>query len=87
MKQLMSNIRSIIRPSNDALKFECSVTLFEGSQVEISKLYCISVSEDCCQAVHILMGRHILGHLIWVYTVCQSTTWGFQYIKGSLLIC
>ena len=88
MKQLMSNIRSFICPSNDALKFEFSITFFEGSQIEISKLYCISVSEDSCYLIFTAsrlypdgMPHSVAPHLGLYCLSKYPITWGFQYIR------
>ena len=64
-----------------------SIVYFKASQVEISKLGCIFVPECCFN----LSKQCILLHVIWVYTVGQSTHLGVSgiqrvKIKGTLSV-
>ena len=59
----------------DRLSRELSILYFKGFQVEISKLWCISVVKICfylCKTVHTLTKCHAMQDLIGVFTVCKS---------------
>ena len=53
-------------------KYRTAIVYFKGSQVKISKLWCISVPED---------------FFIWVLTVCQSTHLGVFRKQGVNADC
>ena len=63
----------------DTVSHGLPIVDFKGSQVEVSKLSCISVPDLCFnlrKRVQTLMKCSIMLHFIWVFTVCQSTGFG-----------
>ena len=68
----------------DTINLGWFIVYVKGSQVIISKLRCILVSEGFfspCQTVQILMKCLIVWHFIWIFTVCQSTCSGVSSVQ------
>ena len=60
------------------------IVYVKGSQVIISKLRCILVSEGFfspCQTVQTLMKCLMVWHFIWIFTVCHSTCSGVSSVQ------
>ena len=68
----------------ERIRMNWPILYFKGSQVKISKLWCIAATKICFylwQTVKTLMKCRNMRHFIWVFTVCQSTCFLVSVIK------
>ena len=64
----------------NAMNLGLSIVDTEGLQVMISNYKCITFVEDFFHSKQCKPDEMIMRHLIWVYTVCQSTHLGITNI-------